>query len=208
MEYLTLEEQKEAESEVKSAAKRFYSKKKFSFIEDASNKANKLSYCKSCNIVRPPRAFHCAKCDFCVEIHDHHCPWMGTCIGYRNVRYFILFLFMTATHALYAFGIVFYVCFIQKDVSFFRPDIDRGLRFLSLFMLFTGLASMALYQFAYYQFCNLALTNRTTNEHLRGRWNGAKENRDRVMQVKTSRCSKLREFLFGEIPASKLEILS
>ena len=59
-----------------------------------------LSYCTTCQIVRPPRSFHCSDCGFCIEVHDHHCPWMGTCIGLRNIKYFVCFLSYTSLHAL------------------------------------------------------------------------------------------------------------
>ena len=48
--------------------------------------------CNTCNVIRPLRASHCANCNNCITKYDHHCPWIGTCVGKRNYHYFFLFI--------------------------------------------------------------------------------------------------------------------
>jgi hypothetical protein len=49
-------------------------------------------YCGSCQFLRPPRTHHCRECDRCVFKFDHHCGWLNNCVGYKNLRLFVLLL--------------------------------------------------------------------------------------------------------------------
>ena len=67
----------------------FENKKMYYFIR---GRKFKVRYCQTCNIFRGPAVSHCKKCDNCVENFDHHCPWLGNCIGKNNYFYFFIFL--------------------------------------------------------------------------------------------------------------------
>lgn len=50
-------------------------------------------YCTVCCVEQPLRAKHCRECGKCVALHDHHCPWLGLCIGEKNRFFFWWYLF-------------------------------------------------------------------------------------------------------------------
>jgi hypothetical protein len=54
--------------------------------------ATGAGYCVSCEIVRPPRSKHCARCGVCVRRFDHCCPWVGGDVGERSHGAFLLFV--------------------------------------------------------------------------------------------------------------------
>ena len=61
-----------------------------------------IKQCSTCKLDRPARSKHCSVCNMCVMRMDHHCIWINNCVGYRNHRWFIMFLISTSMLCLYA----------------------------------------------------------------------------------------------------------
>ncbi|KAJ8351195.1 hypothetical protein SKAU_G00226710 [Synaphobranchus kaupii] len=136
----------------------------------------KLKYCYTCKIFRPPRASHCSICDNCVDRFDHHCPWVGNCVGKRNYRYFYLFTLSLSLLTIYifTFDIVHMVLrsvdsgFVStiRDTPGTYPFSRALLQVLVCF--FTLWSVVGLTGFHTY----LISLNQTTNEDIKGSWSG------------------------------------
>ena len=76
-----------------------------------SGHIQKVNFCYSCYLFHPPRTSHCAICDNCVERFDHHCIWLGTCIGKKNYKYFYILLGSLNINAIFQiiFLLVYYL---------------------------------------------------------------------------------------------------
>jgi len=51
---------------------------------------NKCEYCQTMKFLT---ASHCKHCNYCVLRRDHHCIWIGNCVGLQNNQYFVNFCF-------------------------------------------------------------------------------------------------------------------
>uniref|UniRef100_A0A1A8QU32 Palmitoyltransferase n=1 Tax=Nothobranchius rachovii TaxID=451742 RepID=A0A1A8QU32_9TELE len=135
-----------------------------------NNQIVKLKYCYTCKIFRPPRASHCSICDNCVDRFDHHCPWVGNCVGKRNYRYFYLFTLTLSLLTIYIFAFdIVHVVMRSVDKGFLNTLKETPGTVLEVLVCFFTLWSVVgLTGFHTY----LISLNQTTNEDIKGSWSG------------------------------------
>ena len=54
---------------------------------------------------------HCSRCKRCVYKMDHHCPWTDNCVGYKNIKAFMLFLFYASLLCIYGVTDIYLMAF-------------------------------------------------------------------------------------------------
>eukprot|EP01046_Picozoa_sp_COSAG06_P079872 COSAG06_NODE_27250_length_597_cov_0.614458_1_plen_182_part_10 len=137
--------------------------------------------CHTCRVVRPLRSKHDQYCRTartrnwallrhpndingkCVTRFDHHCPWVGTAVGFRNHPVFLVYC-ASATVCMQTTVYICYRFIVASDRTVLGtlwqwPTVSITIFFTMFFSLFSGL------MFAQHSY-NMLVCNITTNEHI------------------------------------------
>ncbi|XP_059646017.1 probable protein S-acyltransferase 4 isoform X2 [Cornus florida] len=152
----------------------------------------KVKYCDTCLLYRPPRASHCSICNNCVQRFDHHCPWVGQCIGIRNYRFFYMFISTSTILCIYVFVFSWININEQRGTIWKAMSEDILSDFLIVYCFIAIWFVGGLTVFHLYLICS----NQTTYENFRYRYD-KKEN-----PYNQGIIENLREIFLSKIPPS------
>ena len=132
----------------------------------------RLKFCYSCMIFRPKRSVHCRQCNVCVEMFDHHCPFISNCIGKRNYVFFwsfinllwinLVFTIAVASHDIRRRRIVFQQE-LDNDTAASYGETFKNLPLAPLVLIFCAFVLVILTALVVYH-CYLGATFQTTYE--------------------------------------------
>ena len=110
-------------------------------------------YCSPCKIWHQSNVHHCRRCQQCIFERDHHCAFLGICVGFKNRRRFTVFLFYGSWLCLLIsclssyLGFTCDIIYLNDQIEFpcsILISISGGIGFLSVLLLVMGMEQIIL----------------------------------------------------------------
>lgn len=127
-----------------------------------SNLEFSVVFCTVCHNDQPLRARHCTQCKQCVAMFDHHCSFVGTCIGERNKLLFFWFISFQLAECWIGNAIIFMSI---DQVEELEEWTKRNIKYVLLSTVSVLLALLISVLWSYHVY--LAFSNLTTWESMR-----------------------------------------
>ncbi|OII77356.1 DHHC zinc finger domain-containing protein [Cryptosporidium andersoni] len=126
-------------------------------------KGVRLRFCDYCRMYQPLRTKHCIDCERCIRTHDHHCPWIGHCIGEYNRCKFWWLCFFQLPECIWILYCIYMTLFTAKltKINLTLSDVSILILVASLSIFMGALTTLLI---VYHSF--LAIYNLTTWENL------------------------------------------
>ena len=122
-----------------------------------------LKFCRTCKIPRDLRVYHCPLCGICVLRHDHHCPWLSTCVGLNNNKLFIELVVVTFFY--FIFTSCVYLSLVDFTKKFFENmDTNKIFAFILLCLNVIIFGFIAVLLMSHIRYIS---TGQTTSEHIK-----------------------------------------
>jgi len=124
-----------------------------------NNNSVTLRFCDYCQLYQPLRSKHCKSCERCIARYDHHCFFIGNCVGENNHLLFMVYLALESV-------LVFWTMIVSFDGYQKAPNLDSWLINNGMVLFVTVVSGFSVFLpsglFFYHFF--LMLTNQTSWE--------------------------------------------
>lgn len=166
---------------------------------------HKYKQCASCAIIRSLRSNHCRDCDNCVIRFDHHCPWIGNCVGIRNYPFFYFFLLFLNILDMYMASFSIAKISTSNTNKKLRYDNDASTasklcsNIVSIYIVIYCCLAMLFITGLFFYHTNLVVNNITTKEGLKKLYENVLGN-----PFKRSCCFNCRNVIRRKIPRKNI----